>query len=383
LVPGVTDACEHVYLKTLATGAIRVVDTNAGNEVGNACNSASSENSGLAFSPDGQWLLFCSSSTNLIQNAPRGRRDVLGKNLATGDVEWFGPGCSRPMWSPDGTLIAYMTDYEFGECGAGWPNNGAYDIVVIERSSQLTDCADFNRVSSNDAAEQPIWNGPMDSERPVFSPDSTKIAFSTQSPFLVPNDTNKARDILVKDLTNWQTTRVSTSSSGAQAAGDSEFPAWSPDGTRIAFHSGANTLVAGDTNVREDIFVKTLGSGALQIVSTRANGEVALFEHRAPSWSPDSSRLAWMSQAVDLVPVPNDTNARPDVFVKDLSTGFVQLVSSTAAGLQGDNWSSTFSIAPGAWSKDGTRVLFTSSSQNLSATDGNAFAEDLFVKTVG
>ena len=223
----------------------------------------------------------------------------------------------------------------------------------------------------------------MDSDYPTFSPDSSKIAFASASPYLVPNDTNVSRDVFVKDLGTWKTTRVSTASDGTQAAGQSLRPAWSPDGGRIAFESAANTLVTGDTNVSEDIFVKNLASGQVSLVSTNAVGQPALFGHYAPSWSPDGSRLAWYSKAVDLVPVPNDTNTRPDVFVKNLSTGFVQLVSSTASGLQGDNWSSVFTVSPGVWSKDGTRVLFTSSSQNLSPTDGNAFAEDLFAKTVG
>ena len=189
---------------------------------------------------------------------PDGGSDVFGKNLNTGDVEWFGPGCMRPTWSPDGTKIAYMTDYEFSECGAGWPNNGNWDIVVIDRNSQLTDCSDFRRVSSNDAGQQPTWSGPMDSNYPTFSPDSSKIAFASASPYLVPNDTNVSRDVFVKDLGTWKTTRVSTSSSGTQASGQSQRPAWSPDGGRIAFESAANTLVTGDTNVSEDIFVKNL-----------------------------------------------------------------------------------------------------------------------------
>jgi Tol biopolymer transport system component len=237
-------------------------------------------------------------------------------------------------------------------------------------------------VSTDSNGQQPIWNGPMDSERPVFSPDSRTIAFSSYSPFLVANDSNTAQDIFVKDLTTGAITRVSTSSSGAQAQGQSVFPAWSPDGSKLAFQSAANTLVPGDTNVAEDIFVKNLATGALQLVSTRATGEPALFDHRAPSWSPDSRRLVWFSEAVNLS-TEVDTNQRPDVYTKDLTTGFVQLVSSTSGGIQGDNRSNTFSIAPGAWSRDGSRVIFLSSSQNLSASDGNGFAEDLFVKAVG
>ena len=49
LVPGVTDGCEHVYLKTLSGGQIRVVDTNASNQLGNGCLSTPGVNDGLSF----------------------------------------------------------------------------------------------------------------------------------------------------------------------------------------------------------------------------------------------------------------------------------------------------------------------------------------------
>lgn len=58
-----------------------------------------------------------------------------------------------------------------------------------------------------------------------------------------------------------------------------------------------------------------------------------------------------------------------------------RLVSSNVNGIQGDNASNVFSSAPRVWSPDGTRVVFMSSAQNLAPGDGNAFNEDIFVKT--
>ncbi len=376
LVPGVSDGCPHVYLKTLATGAIRVVDTAADNTLGNGCPSGPGINSGLGFSPQGDWLLFCSSSSNIINGAPLHDEDVMGKNLNSGAVEWFGPGCGWPTWSPDGTKIAYATDYE--GC-PGLQNNGAYDVVWIDRNSDLMSCLDFHRASSDSAGNQQTWNGPMDSTRPMWSPDSTRILFESLSPFLVPNDTNVSTDLFVKSINTNAITRVSTNSQGGQLSGFSERGAWSPDGTRIAFDSKANDVVAGDTNVHEDIFVKNLGDGAVTMVSTNGAGQPTLWPHRNPSWSPDGNSIAWDSEAVDLV--PNDANTRRDVFTKTLNTGFVQLVSSNANGIQGDSTSSAFGSAPRAWSPDGTRVLFTSNAQNLAPNDGNAFNEDVYVKT--
>ncbi|HQR80477.1 MAG TPA: hypothetical protein PLT68_09685, partial [Actinomycetota bacterium] len=246
--------------------------------------------------------------------------------------------------------------------------------------SPLDDCVHFHRVSTDSSGNQPLNNGgPMDSVRPMWSPDSTRILFSSDSPNLVADDTNVAEDLFVKNINTNATARVSTNSQGGQLSGASERGTWSPDGTRIAFDSRANDTVPGDTNVHEDIFVKNLATGAVTLTSTNAVGQPTLWPHRNPSWSPDGASIAWDSEAVDLV--PNDANTRRDVFTKNLTTGFVQLVSSNASGIQGDNASSAFGSAPWAWSPDGTRILFTSNAQNLAPGDGNAFNQDIFVKT--
>jgi len=377
LVPGVNDGCAHVYLKTLATGAIRVVDTASNGTLGNGCPSDPGINMGLGFSPQGDWLLFCSASTNLGDD-PSSGEDLFGKNLNTGAVEWFSFGCGWPTWSPDGTKIAFATNYEFNPA-CGFQNNGAWDVFWIDRNSTLQNCSDFHRVSSDSTGTQQTWNGPMDSERPMWAPDSTRILFESASPFLVPNDTNVNVDLFVKNISTNATTRVSTNSQGGQLSGYSERGAWSPDGSRIAFDSKANDVVNGDTNVHEDIFVKNLNTGLVTMVSTNAAGQPTLWPHRRPSWSPDGNSIAWESEAIDLV--PNDANTRRDVFTKNLNTGFVQLVSSNVNGIQGDNSSNVFSSAPRVWSPDGTRIVFMSSAQNLAPGDGNAFNEDIFVKT--
>ncbi|MEI2771630.1 MAG: hypothetical protein V9G98_13130 [Candidatus Competibacter sp.] len=111
LVPGVNDGCAHVYLKTLSSGAIRVVDTAQNGHTGERVPLSRIPASTwvLVSPPQGDWLLFCSASTNLGDD-PSSGEDLFGKNLNTGAVEWFSFGCGWPTWSPDGTKIAFATD---------------------------------------------------------------------------------------------------------------------------------------------------------------------------------------------------------------------------------------------------------------------------------
>ncbi len=125
-------------------------------------------------------------------------------------------------------------------------------------------------------------------------------------------------DIFVKDLVTGAITRVSTNASGAQAANLSRNPVFSPDGTKVAFASFANNLVAGDTNGTQDIFVKDLVTGAVTRVSTSAAGAQSNNYSIDAAFSPDGTKLVFTSNAGNLV--AGDTNGVPDIFIKDLAT---------------------------------------------------------------
>jgi hypothetical protein len=92
----------------------------------------------------------------------------------------------------------------------------------------------------------------------------------------------------------------------------SEDPNLSADGTTVAFHSIASNLVAGDTNGRQDVFVKDLETGEITNVTQGAEGESS-----RPSLSADSTTVAFTSYAANLV--AGDTNGTYDVFVATLS----------------------------------------------------------------
>jgi Tol biopolymer transport system component len=206
---------------------------------------------------------------------------------------------------------------------------------------------------------------------PALSADGRYVAFYSDASNLVDGDTNGVRDVFVRDQGTRTTTRASVDSTGAQGNGHSFAPAISNDGRLVAFSSNASNLVSGDTNSSDDIFVHDSQSGATARVSVATGGGEANGGSFSPALSADGRFVAFLSDASNLV--AGDTNGFRDVFVHDRQTGSTTRVSVDSAGVQGNVGS--FSVAINA---DGRFVAFHSFADNLVPDDANETA-DVFV----
>ena len=183
-----------------------------------------------------------------------------------------------------------------------------------------------------------------DSHSASFSPDGKSLLFESQASNLVPGDTNGVADIFVKDLTTGAVRLVSTDAAGRPADGNSALPVFSPDGKSVAFESDATNLVPGDTNGARDVFVKTLATGAVTRVSVGTLGGQAAGNSRFAAFSPDGQSVAFASDAPDLL--PGTPAAARGVYVKSLTTGLLVLESTTAFGVPADAYSSQPTFTP-------------------------------------
>ena len=154
---------------------------------------------------------------------------------------------------------------------------------------------------------------------PSMSTDGTRVAFVTNANNLHPLDVDELPDIYVKDLVDGGLILVSTSSTGIKANNETETPALSGDGNKVAFTSFATNLVIEDVDSMQDIYVKDLSTGELTLASTSSSGTKADKKASNPSLSEDGVKMAFASSATNLH--PDDSNPHSDVFVKDLVTG--------------------------------------------------------------
>ena len=163
------------------------------------------------------------------------------------------------------------------------------------------------------------------------------------------------------ELAAGTTERVSMLRADGITAGPSYQPSLSGDGRYVAFASQAD-LVEGDTNLTADVFVRDRMLGTLTRVSLASDGDqgdLGSTGSEDPAISADGRHVAFTSDARDLAPGVDNTNAQ--IYVRDRTAGATALVSVSNAGAEG---AGDHSLAP-TISADGHLVAFHSGANNL------------------
>ncbi len=225
----------------------------------------------------------------------------------------------------------------------------------------------IERISVSSNANQ----GSGTSEWPAISRNGRYIAYHSDAPNLVPNDTNNTHDIFLYDRLTRTTQRVSLNDNGIQGNNRSMFADLSTDGRYLTFHSEATNLVPNDTNNSWDVYFRDLQTGQFERISVTSAGNQANDTSIFPDISGDGRFIAFYSQATDLV--PNDTNNTEDIFLHDRLTGTTERISVSSNGTQA-NGSSIFPDI----SADGRYVVYDSNASNLVPNDTNN-ASDIFM----
>ncbi|MCU1351805.1 MAG: domain protein beta Propeller, partial [Acidimicrobiales bacterium] len=202
-------------------------------------------------------------------------------------------------------------------------DHNRWDIYAYDR---LT--ASSTRVSVSSDGTQ----GDSTSAEPSVSTLGRFVAFSSYSTNLVVGDTNRARDVFLRDRQAGTTTQISQAADGTDANGGSYMPAISGDGRYIAYVSTATNLVAGDSRYVAQVLVYDRVSGVTTRVSAASDGTIADDSSYAPSISGDGRYITFGSRASNLV--TGDPNWS-DVFLRDQVAGTTTKVSAPTFAMYG------------------------------------------------
>jgi Ca2+-binding RTX toxin-like protein len=343
--------------------------------VDSAGNQGDGDSSIPSISADGRFVAFYSFASNIVPGDTNNTFDIFVRDTLTNTTTLVSldsagnqanNGSSRPSISADGRFVAFQSSASNLVPGDTNRDPDSFAIQDIFVRDRLTNTT--TRVSLDSAGNQ----ANRFSDRASISADGRFVAFTSEASNLVPGDTNQRNDIFVRDTLTNTTSRVSVDSAGNQQNGSSFFNASSisADGRFVAFESNAGNLVPGDTNRDSDIFVRDTLTNTTTRVSVDSAGNQGNDVSYNPSISADGRFVAFDSFASNIV--PGDTNRERDIFVRDTLTNTTTGVSGDSAGNQRNIDSNSPSI-----SADGRFVAFESEAFNIVRTP---LINDIFVR---
>ncbi|MBI5544490.1 MAG: PD40 domain-containing protein, partial [Deltaproteobacteria bacterium] len=302
---------------------IRATATNGVELVSRTSATPPASSNGLSLSPavdgQGRHVVFSSTASDLAGGSPSAG-DLFVRDRVAGTVTRLGvPGrTDAPTITPDGRFIAFVS---LASSLAGTDTNQGADVFVydrqtatFERASVASDGTPGNQPSSVDPS---AGNG---LRPPAISDDGRYVAFESEATNLVAGDTNGVADIFLRDRLTGTTTRISVSSSGAQANAPSTEVAMSGDGAVLAFESMATNLVDGETesDSHADVYVRAANSTSR--ASSTAGGAPGNGASTSPALDATGRHLAFASAATDLLTAP-ELYGKIDIYLLDRQAG--------------------------------------------------------------
>jgi Tol biopolymer transport system component len=195
-----------------------------------------------------------------------------------------------------------------------------------------------------------------------ISGDGRYVTFWSDSNNLVPNLPASASGAYLADRATGNIRRV------GDVLDNSTNEAYvSPDGSSVAFIS--NDPLAGSSSTGGGVFLQDLSTNAISLVSTGPDGNLSATE---PAISGDGRHVAFVGVVGGI----------DQVFVKDLDTNNLEMVSANDAGDPGMG-QGAYGIIPPSISTDGRYVVFVGNYCNLSplATQcGGAPIDQVYVR---
>jgi Tol biopolymer transport system component len=262
-----------------------------------------------AWSPSGTTIAFTDT-----------RRGVIKAVDADGGVSTaFGAG-TRPVWSPDGSRIASVTDSEIhvmNEDGSGrrqvrdetparitagpeWSPDGTTLLFASVRNR-----ADHELFVANadGSQEHRLTRNNVEDRLPAWSPDHTRIAFARGK--------GLGSSIWVMSASGTREHRLALGT----------HPSWSPSGSRIVFE-------------RE---------GAIYTMTDRGRGARRITRGKRPVWAPRGMRIAFLRNTT--------------LFVVDADSAAVRRLAALRCEVYGEGDPATATLSSPEWSPRARRVV--------------------------
>jgi Tol biopolymer transport system component len=244
---------------------------------------------GPRISPDGKWVAYTVTTTSLVKDEDEQR--IWMVPFGGGDAVALtseGVSSGHPEWSPDEKYLAFLSARK-GDTTQVWLLNRlggeatqltdepqAVDSVVWSPDGKrlclvMRDASRDQLEAAKDREEEKETGEKVEKEKKAPKPwVIDRLQFKSDE---VGYLDHRRTHLYVFDLASKKMKQVT----GGDY--DDASPAWSPDGTKLAFSS--NRSADPDRNYNTDVWVVSAGNG----------------EDHSPAWSPDGKWIAYVTQA--------------------------------------------------------------------------------------
>jgi Tol biopolymer transport system component len=328
LVPDDTNGLTDCFVRTRAPGGGSRTDR-ASVAPDGAQGTGGAHAAWPAMTPDGRYVAFVSNGQNMVADAPANTPQVYLRDYLTGELELISStpdgaagngGCSTwcaPAMTPDGRFVTFVSSASDLVPG---DTNGGPDVFVRDRVFRTTERVNV-RADGSEADT-------VDEQGVAVSVEGRFVAFSSGDRQLVPDDANPGWDIFVRDRWARTNTRVSVQLPG-EARRWSSYHCYSPvmsaNGRRVGFVAFSRSRSEAQIYIRDRIDHRTdLVSASPE--NTEADGWSAW-----PAVSADGQAIAFISTAHNLG-AANAASGQANVFVRFLNARRTYRVSSRMDG---------------------------------------------------
>jgi Tol biopolymer transport system component len=283
------------------------------------------------------FLIFCFSYCKRQSELPA-QNNNAEKILFTADVN------SSPLnWqlftiNPDGTGETQLMNFTYpassgGMSEASWSPDRKKIVCVSPNPARGNDIYIMNVDGTNVSQ---LTNSDRFEQHPYISPDGKKILFEAR---VVSTGMSYISQLFTMNIDGTGETQLTNFSNGTNFLSISG--SWSPDGTKIVFHSDK------DNPNRLGIYVMNADGSAI----TRLTTGTSNIEYN-PSFSPNGTKILFTARVFDPV---STQHKMPQIFtINSDGTGTTQLTNFT-------NSSNMYNIVDLSWSPDGSKIAFISS----------------------
>ena len=322
-------------------------------------------------SPDGQRVAFV--VTTIDERKLEYRSSIWMVSTEGGEAKRFTTGPANtysPSWSPDGRWLAFVSEREGEPAGKDEKEQKKHGKGKPQLWLIPTDGGEARQLTfMQHGASNPIWS--PDSNRIVFNAAVGPADEETEEGKPLPKVRvidrlwyrldgvgfiyERRQHLFLIDVAGGEPHQLT------EGDWDDTDPAWSPDGTRIAFVSSR----AEDRwrTPCEDVYTLSLSDGKAGDLQCLTDGSLAC---RVPSWSPDGLTIACLASLkfrsgghVDLYAIPaNAEHSSATSLTQEFEGNFQDWTNS-------DIGDEHLSPAP-AWSKDGKTLYALASHRGAS-----------------